>query len=153
MLVKGAKVLSKLTLSLNVEVLLVAEENDATSGDQAGKVILLRFGELGKVYSGDFSPDLGIVVLNPGGYAEKVAEVLIAVQATVMIWHLGEGGPFDVREGWEQVLVLIVLVCFDLRTARLVLQGLRLSGRNGSCIILTTQHCRLLQIWSHIVGL
>ena len=39
MAVKSAEVLAELTLGVDIKVLLVAEEDDASSGDQASKVL------------------------------------------------------------------------------------------------------------------
>lgn len=75
MLVQLSKVLSKLTLLVDAEVLLVAEEDDTPGGDQPGEIVLLKVGQVGKVNTVDFSADFGVVVEHICGIGEEVLEL------------------------------------------------------------------------------
>lgn len=144
---------AKLTLLVDVEVVLVAEENDTTNGNETSEVVLLGVGELGKLDAVDLGADLGVVVEDIGGGVQKVAEVGITLQALVLIGNRAKGWPLDVGEARPEVIVLVGLVGLDDGPARLVVEsggrlgsdGLEVLGRVNSYLGSST----LLEVWCH----
>lgn len=153
MLVQLTEIRAKLTLLVDVEVVLVAEENDTTNGNETSEVVLLSVGELGKLDAVDLGADLGVVVEDIGGGVQKVAEVGITLQALVLIGNRAKGWPLDVGEARLEVIVLVGLVGLDDGPARLVVEsggrlgsdGLEVLGRVNSYLGSST----LLEVWCH----
>ena len=90
MLVKLSKVLTKLALSVNVKVGLIAEEDHATSGYQAGQIIFLSVGELRKIDAMDFRANLGRVIENVGCFGQKITELRMTIETFVMVGYFGQ---------------------------------------------------------------
>jgi hypothetical protein len=156
MLVDAAEVGTKLTLSVDVQVLLVAEEDNTTVGDQTSEIVLLGIGDLGQIDTVDLSTDLGVVVEDIRGIGQEVAEVLIAQESLVRVRLRSNGGPLDVREAWSEIFMLISLVMrLDDGTARSVVElvarradGESLGGWHGDNSLGSVN----LDGWRHCVG-
>lgn len=119
MLVKFAVVFAKLTLSINVEVLLIPEEDDPRR-NKARQVILLRIGELSEVHTMDFGANFGVTIEDVGGIGEEVTELRITLNTFILIGNLCQWLPMNIGEVWAKVVVLIVRVILDTCTARFI---------------------------------
>jgi hypothetical protein len=113
-LVQLTKVLSKFALLLNSKVFLVAEEDNASCGNQSREVVLLEVGKVGKIYAVDLSADLGVVVKDFCRIGEEVLEVDIAKASFVGVWNFLKCRPCDGREARSEVLelVCVVVLCY-----------------------------------------
>ena len=120
MLVKFAVVFAKLTLSVNVEVLLIPEEDDPSGRNKARQVILLRIGELSEVHTMDFGANFGVAIEDIGGIGEEVTELRITLNTFILIGNLCQWLPMNIGEVWAKVVVLIVRVILDTCTARFI---------------------------------
>jgi len=80
MLVKLAKVIVQLTLSIDVKVGLVAEEYHSSGCNEPCQIILLRIGKPGQVDTIDLRTNLGVVIEYIGGIGKEVAELRITWQ-------------------------------------------------------------------------
>lgn len=81
MLVQRAKITTKLSLSINVEVILITEEDDAPDSNQTSKIILLGIRKLAQPHTMNLSANLRIVVEDVGSGSQKVAELRVTLQA------------------------------------------------------------------------
>lgn len=122
MLVQRAEVATKFTLSVDIEVVLVTEEDHTTDSNQPGKVVLLEIRELRQAYSMYLRAYFWVVVENVCGGGEQVVELRVSQQALVVIGHFLKGWPVNVGESWEKVVVLVILVGIDTRSTRLITQ-------------------------------
>ena len=108
MLVKSAKVLTELALSLDIKIDLVTEEYDSASCNQPCEIVLLCVGELGKVDSMDFSSNLWVVIENIGGRTKEILELWVTKKSLVVIGNLGQGRPM---KDWKVGTEMFKLVC------------------------------------------
>ena len=111
-LVQFAKVLPQFTLSVYVEVGLVAEENDAPHRDETSKVILLGICELGEVHAVDFGANFRVVVENVRCCSQKVTILGMSLKAFVMVRDLSQRLPVYVGKAWKEVAVFVAFVVF-----------------------------------------
>lgn len=135
MFVQHSKISPQLTLSIDIKIGLVSEENYATNGYQTSQVIFLGIGQLGQVDSVDLRANLGIVVKDVGGIFEKIPESRMAIQAFVMIGHFRQRTPMDVREAGTKIIVLIVCTILDRSAARFIVDSLRYCDRLPPALI------------------
>lgn len=129
MFVQHSEICPQLTLSIDIQIGLVSEENYATNGYQTSQVIFLGIGQLGQVDSVDLGANLWIVVKDVGGIFKKIPELRMAIQAFVMIGHFGQRTPMDVREAGTKIIVLIVYTILYGGAARFIVDSLRYCDR------------------------
>ena len=108
MLVQFAKITHQLTVSLNVQVILTTEEDDATRCHEAGQIILLSVCESRQVKTVDFRANLGVVVEDVGRRVEQVEELSMSLETSVLIRSLRQRFPMNIRKPRSKTLVLIV---------------------------------------------
>ncbi len=155
---KLAEVLSKLTLSIDVEVCLVSEEHHPSSCYEARQIILLCICKLGQIDARNFSADLRVIVENVGGGAKEITELRMTMNTFVMIQHFSQRLPMDVRESRAKVIMLVEFVIFNIGVAGLI-QSLALARRlcpgkvpNGVLPSIVRVARRQFQRWSHSRG-
>lgn len=119
--VEFAKVGSEMTLSIDVEVGLTAEEHDAPDRDEASQIILLGVRESCQINAMDLGAKLGIVVDDVGRRGEQISEVRITMDTFVVVGYFGQGIPVEVGEGWTEVLMLVkVIMGLNRRPSRFI---------------------------------
>lgn len=124
---KSAKVAPELSLSIDIKVRLVAEEDDSSCGYQTSKVVLLWVGKIGQINPAYLSPNFWSVVKNGSGSAEQMNKSLVAVETLVMVKKLFKWRPLDIREVWKKILVFIVFMRINESPSRLIVK----SGASG----------------------
>jgi len=120
--VDGTEIGTELALSIDVKVLLVAEEDDTSGSNQPGEVVLLGIVDLGEIDTVDFGTDLGVVVEDIGGINEEIAKVLITLQTLVRVRERTDLRVFDVGESWSKIIVVILLMSLNDSTTRSVVE-------------------------------
>lgn len=121
-LVKFTKVLTELTVDIDIKTSLVAEEHYSSGRDKASQVVLLCICKLSKVDAMYFGANLRVAVENVGSVAKEVTELRITLNTSIPIWCLRQGLPMDVRKHWTEIVVFVVVVDLHSGATRLVFQ-------------------------------
>lgn len=121
MSVELAKVSSKLTLTINTEIGLVAEEDHASNRNETSQVVFLSIRELGQIDTLDLSADFGVVVEDIRGGSEKVAVFRVTSETFVMIGDFSQRLPMEIRERWAKIVMLVEVMRLDDGTSRVII--------------------------------
>lgn len=121
MLVKFAEVGSEMTLSIDVQIGLTAEEYDAADRDKTSQIILLRVCESGQINAMNLGAKLGVKVNDVRCRSKQISEVRITMNTFVVVRYFGQGIPVEIGEGWAKILMLVKLIVgLNKRTSRFI---------------------------------
>lgn len=109
---KVSEVAAQISLSIDIEVLLITDEDNAAVGYETSEIVLLGLCKLAEIDAVDFCANLGVVVKNRSGVLEQVAELGVATKATISVRHFFERLPIDVWESGQEIVMFVCGVLF-----------------------------------------